>query len=65
MYDRARSCSNGRAPSFPAALLEAPPEAITSVLDGIDERYGSSRKYLASHGVDEACFAELERQLVS
>ena len=65
MYDRARARSNGQMPTFPTALLEAPSEAITSVLDAIDGRYGSCRKYLASHGVDDACFTELERQLIS
>lgn len=51
-------------PAIPPDMLEAPPEAITSVLDSVDDRFGSAASYFVRHGLDPASLAGLERVLL-
>ena len=51
-------------PQIPEGMLDAPPEAIVSILDAVDGRFGSATEYFVHHGVDGAALDRLRRVLL-
>lgn len=52
-------------PPVPPDMLEAPPEAIISVLDSVDDRFGSAASYFVDHGADPESLNRLQRTLLA
>lgn len=51
-------------PAVPDEMFEAPESAILTVLDEVDERFGSARRFLIEHGLEPAALDDLAAVLL-